>query len=794
MRIQNVRTASFLLVACLGGCVLLSRPAVAQRTEEVRVPTMPLQGELSAEQLLTMPTFPIYPSLALSPDDSQVAYTVETTRVLSANAAPGAGSRDTSEEKTEIWITRLDSGRTERIYCDEASLDFPSWSSDGKALAFYKVGASAIPAAEEQIDALVVWNAETKLTREYMNGQLAAAVTRTPPQWLAGHSSILIFTRPVGPATLPERTVTRKIQGVVAVQDDPTIRVMTTSALSPQHFASEDSVNPFQDFAKRFQSGVAIVDIPSGSVKTISRSFNCVARLLSPDGRILYYSTIKSQEKDSLFFLSDVHALSFATGEDRILLVGARTYGGSIPFSLSPDSQFLAFPDVVQADAANNRQLTDMVLISVSGGVPVRLRPELADHVANDGTERAVWSKDGKWVSFCRANHLETWDVETAKQVSRISITGRYLWDIISTKNGQASGVSGPEYSLVVTVQDLDTLQEGFWSLFPASGQTVALLEDAINVPKCGPMNYQEMRHDGSGLLFLSQSASHPNELFDADILLSRTRQVTHLMPAVDKVTLGHSDLFRWLDDDGLPHRGDLMLPAGYDKGRRYPMVVVVYPNATVVETAIHRFDMAYGSINMQLLATRGYAVLLIGAEMSPETPMLDIYKSVLPGVQKAIESGVADPQRIGITGASDGGYATYALLVQSHIFKAAVAISGWANIVTLESYESGRTGLKEGRNIAADAWRDRDIAIENSPYFYLNRVQAPILIVHGSMDRTVPEPLNAEIFAALKDLGKEAVYVEYAGEGHVVATYNYAHKIDFTNRMIEWFDRFLKK
>jgi dipeptidyl aminopeptidase/acylaminoacyl peptidase len=794
MRIQNAKPVALLLFAWLSCSLFSSSAAQAQRTEEITVPTLELQGELSAEKLLTMPGFPIYPSIALSPDDSQVAYIVKKTRIVPGGAKSGAiqGSGDTAEEKTELWLTRVDSGKTERIYYDNASLDFPSWSPDGKALAFYKIRASSAVAAEE-VDALVVWNPETKAAHEYMEGQLTAAVTRTPPQWLAGHSSILIFTHPAGFRTSAEHLETPQTRGEVAAKPDPTVRVLTTSAFSRQNGLSKESVDPFQEFTAKFQSGLAIIDIPGGSIRTVSHNLNCIAPALSPDRKVLYYSTITSQERNSLFSLSDVHALNLATFEDRRLFVGAKTYAGAIHFSLSPNGQFLAFPDVVQADMERNQQLTDIVLLNPSGGDPVRLRPELSDHVANDGVERAVWSKDGKWVSFCRANNLETWNVETAKQVSHISIPNRYLWDIISTNNDQTSDASGPGYSLVVTVQDPDTLQEGFWNVSPASGKVVSLMEDAINVPKCGPINYQQLQNNGSHLLFLSQSASHPNELFEADARFSRIRQITHVAPAVDNLPLGHSSLVKWLDDDGIAQRGALMLPANYDKGRRYPMVVVTYPNANVLEAAIHRFDMAYGSINMQLLATRGYAVLLIGAEMSSETPMHDIFKIVLPGIQKAIDSGIADPERIGVTGGSDGGYATYALLVQSHIFKAAVAISGWANIISFESYESGRTVLRESRNIVATAWQNRDIAIENSPFFYLNRVQTPILIVHGSMDPIVPEPLNAEIFAALQDLGKEAVYVEYSGEGHVVATYNYAHTIDVTNRMIQWFDKFLR-
>jgi dipeptidyl aminopeptidase/acylaminoacyl peptidase len=198
-------------------------------------------------------------------------------------------------------------------------------------------------------------------------------------------------------------------------------------------------------------------------------------------------------------------------------------------------------------------------------------------------------------------------------------------------------------------------------------------------------------------------------------------------------------------------------------------------------------------AINAQLLATRGYAILLVGARVCPDTRMQDIFKSVLPGIHSVIESGIADPERIGVMGQSDGGYAALALLVQSKIFKAAVITSGYSNILTLESYDQGRSIMRESEDFTATAWHDRHIAIENSPYFYLNRVQTPTLMTHGGDDNSIPEASVKELFGAFQDLGKEAVFVEYEGEGHGPLYYSYEHQVDLSGRIVQWFDKYLK-
>ncbi|PYX36954.1 MAG: hypothetical protein DMG75_08730 [Acidobacteria bacterium] len=86
--------------------------------------------------------------------------------------------------------------------------------------------------------------------------------------------------------------------------------------------------------------------------------------------------------------------------------------------------------------------------------------------------------------------------------------------------------------------------------------------------------------------------------------------------------------------------------------------------------------------------------------------------------------------------------------------------------------------------------WKFRERYLENSPIFYLDRVQTPLLIVQGTKDPAVLPFLSDQVFAGLKYLGKEALYLKYEGEGHGL-TY-YATQLDYCKRMIEWFDEHL--
>ena len=114
---------------------------------------------------------------------------------------------------------------------------------------------------------------------------------------------------------------------------------------------------------------------------------------------------------------------------------------------------------------------------------------------------------------------------------------------------------------------------------------------------------------------------------------------------------MGESRLVEWESEDGQKLQGALLLPTDYLKGRRYPMIVDVYGGRRGSDY-VYRFGLAEtGVSNEQLLATRGYVVFVPDMPLGPGTPLTDIAKTVLPGVDKVIEMGIADSERLGVTG-----------------------------------------------------------------------------------------------------------------------------------------------
>ena len=237
------------------------------------------------------------------------------------------------------------------------------------------------------------------------------------------------------------------------------------------------------------------------------------------------------------------------------------------------------------------------------------------------------------------------------------------------------------------------------------------------------------------------------------------------------------------------------MLPVGYEPGKHYPLLVYVYGGA-FGSTRVERLGLSgMGVENKQLFATRGYAVLYPDTPLHTATPMVDIAKTVLPAVNKVIELGIADPKRIGVMGHSYGGYSTLALIVQSHIFRAAVSSAGVGDLFTMyggmaaDGEGWAMEWAEQGQGaMGGTPWQQRDRYIENSPMFYLDRVETPLLLVHGGIDSTCPPMLSDQVFVDLRRLKKKVSYAKYANEDHWEGTWGRANKEDYLNRVIAWF------
>jgi dipeptidyl aminopeptidase/acylaminoacyl peptidase len=300
-----------------------------------------------------------------------------------------------------------------------------------------------------------------------------------------------------------------------------------------------------------------------------------------------------------------------------------------------------------------------------------------------------------------------------------------------------------------------------------------------------------DVDQEGENCYMLIETAEHPPEIYRADWHGKALSRLHSFNRKIESATLGSSRLVEWLALDGQRHQGALMLPPGYRQGRRVPLVVHVY-GGSMGSDSLNRFGFGgYHYDNAHLLANQGYAVLYPDIPLEPRGPMPQLPDHVLPAVNRLVDLGIADPQRIGLMGHSFGGYCVLALLAQTDRFQAAVSDAPWG--INMTSMYAWNTGWCESgqAQLGGSPWEKRTAYIENSPYFYLDRVHTPLLLICGTADQAATAQAKA-CFSALRRLERRVELRLYRDEDHWPAWWSEPSLSDVCDRVLAWFERYL--
>ena len=205
---------------------------------------------------------------------------------------------------------------------------------------------------------------------------------------------------------------------------------------------------------------------------------------------------------------------------------------------------------------------------------------------------------------------------------------------------------------------------------------------------------------------------------------------------------------------------------------------------------AIHRFDA-----RDQMFISHGYAMLMPNVKVRVGQTADSFEKSVVPAVNAVREMGFTNG-KFALWGHSFGAYATSNLITRTDIF--AAAVSGATPPELFRNWASGRD--RDSRNIETGQARMGGSPFEfperyvsQSAFFHLDKVNTPVLILHGEKDLTILFGEGEMMFYALRQLGKTAEFVAYANGDHSLSRHSRADALDVNRRILEWFDRYLK-
>ncbi len=345
---------------------------------------------------------------------------------------------------------------------------------------------------------------------------------------------------------------------------------------------------------------------------------------------------------------------------------------------------------------------------------------------------------------------------------------------------------------LLLAATDERTKASGFYRV-PFTGAAapakLVMLDKAFGAPT--------KARNGDRLVFTVSRFDEFPDLWVSDTNFAKMERISNANPQQEEYNWGKAELIDYINADGKKLRGVLIKPEDFDPSKKYPLMVYIYEQLTDGLHSYRRPNPGH-SINVSRYVSNGYVVLLPDIIYETGFPGEAAEKCVIPAVNTVVAMNFIDPKRIGIQGHSWGGYQITHLITRTNIFRAVQGGASVANMISAYGGIRWGTGMsrafqyeKTQSRIGAPPWDEPLKFIENSPIFWVEKVQTPYLTMHNDADDAVPWYQAIEFFNALRRLGKEAYFFNYNGEFHGLR--NRDNQKHYTVHLDEYFDHFLK-
>ena len=445
-----------------------------------------------------------------------------------------------------------------------------------------------------------------------------------------------------------------------------------------------------------------------------------------------------------------------------------------------------------------------------------------------------VWSPDSRWLAFA-SNRTEEPDSNANNDVFVVrAVPGQMPRKLTTSPGSDSSPAFSPDGKSIVYVAggapediwysvshlaivpvDGGTPREltaqldrnGRSPRFDASGDWVYfVLEDGGNnhltrVPASGGEIDRVFSDEASIRLFdigpngeLVVLESQPHQPYEVSLVRDGAfTRVTHVNDEfLAGIRLGSVERIQGRSADGTIIDAFLTRPPDSDPGEPLPTLLRIHGGP------VSQYTTAFNT-EWQILAAEGYNVVAANPRGSSGYGRDFSYaiwadwgnkdfEDVMAAVSRAVEMGAADPDRLGVGGWSYGGILTNYVITQTDRFK--VAISGASEVNYLSNYGTDHYQRQWEAELGLP-WENTDLWMEISPFFNVDKIVTPTLLMGGEDDVNVPTLNSEQMYQALRRLGRETELVVYPGQNHGIRRPSY--QVDRYNRYIAWYDRFLR-
>jgi dipeptidyl aminopeptidase/acylaminoacyl peptidase len=304
----------------------------------------------------------------------------------------------------------------------------------------------------------------------------------------------------------------------------------------------------------------------------------------------------------------------------------------------------------------------------------------------------------------------------------------------------------------------------------------------------------------GNQVYYSTSSVSKYSDLYTCDAKFTNPTRLTNINAQQSNYNWATVEQVKWITPKGLKLDGLMYKPEDFDSTKKYPLLVYFYE---LYSDRIHDYYAPRPSasiINPIEYASAGYMVFIPDIRYDKEVghPGNAAYDCIVGGTDAMLKQfPCIDPNRLGLQGQSWGGYQTAQLITMTNKYAAAMAGAPVSNMTSAYGGIRWGSGLnrqfqyeRSQSRIGKTLWTGRDLYIENSPVFHLNKVKTPLLIMANDKDGAVPWYQGIELYMGLRRLGQPVWMLNYNGDDHNLL--QMANKMDLSIRMRQFFDHYL--
>jgi dipeptidyl aminopeptidase/acylaminoacyl peptidase len=318
-------------------------------------------------------------------------------------------------------------------------------------------------------------------------------------------------------------------------------------------------------------------------------------------------------------------------------------------------------------------------------------------------------------------------------------------------------------------------------------------------------VNYSlSLSADGKTMAYRSVESRTMGDVFLMNLADGHARRLTDTNPQLRELRLGDLAPVSWKSFDGKTIWGLLLTPPGYSRGQRLALVVYCHggPIGGYTYGIFPQFAHIPGQVDpypVEAMAAAGMAILfpmprggsgygVEGFRAIVNSWGEDDYKDIMAGVDAMVAQGIADADRLGVMGASYGGYMTNWIVTQTPRFKAASTAASVSDLANLYYFSEGGDFVAE---YFGYPWESAASLVAHSPITHVRNITTPLLIQHGENDNRVPLSQARELYKAMKTLHKTVEFDIYPRGGHV--NFEPPLEREYMLRNLDWFVRWLK-